>query len=110
MEVMSLFNADTCPKSEVDPQRDLTSFPELLEHIKRKNPIYDNYYEAKDIIMKIMEEKEDIMAAVIQRKGTKCVIYFRKRQREETTKDCYIRFVDNTRHTKNKDLFIKIAV
>jgi len=110
MEVLSLFNSDTCPKSDVDPLRDLTAFPDILNHIKRKNPMYDNYYEAKDALMKVLEEKKNIIAGVIERRGTKCAIYFRKQQRGETQRVCFIRFVDKIKNKKNRDLFIKIVV
>ena len=68
MFTLNLFNADSCPKSSVDVIRDLSRYPELMEHTKRKNPIFDNYYDAKDIIMKVLEENDNIIAGIIQRK------------------------------------------
>jgi len=109
MLVMSMFNCDSCPKSTVDVQKDLHKYPELIRVIKRKNPIFDNYYDAKDMIMKVMEENDNIMAGVIQRKGRRCAVYFRKTQPGETNRGFFIRLVDNIKDNKKDiDLFIKI--
>ena len=60
-------------------------------------------------LMKVLEEKKNIIAGVIERRGTKCAIYFRKQQRGETQRGCFIQFVDKIKKKKNRDLFIKIV-
>ena len=106
---MSLFNSDSCPKSSLNVFKDLQKYPELISKIKRKNPIFDNYYDAKDMIMKVMEENDNILAGVIQRKGRRCAVYFRKTQPGETNRGFFIRLVDNIKdNKKDVDLFIKI--
>tara|TARA_B110000967_G_C18628033_1_gene432212 strand:+ start:166 stop:498 length:333 start_codon:yes stop_codon:yes gene_type:complete len=109
MEVLSLFNSDTCPKSSVDVLNKLQNHPELIDHIQRVNPIFDNYYDAKDMVLKVMEEESDIIAGIIQRKGQRCAVYFRGRQHGETRRGCFIRFVDKIKPRNNVDLFIKIV-
>tara|TARA_B110000967_G_C18855127_1_gene546768 strand:- start:1523 stop:1858 length:336 start_codon:yes stop_codon:yes gene_type:complete len=110
MFTLNLVNADSCPKSSVDVVRDLSCYPELMDHTKRKNPIFDNYYDAKDIIMKVLEENDNIIAGVIQRKKKKSVVYFRKTQPGETNYAFFVRLVDNIKdNKKDTDLFIKIV-
>ena len=106
---MSLFNSDSCPKSSPDVFKDLQKYHELISKIKRQNPIFDNYYDAKDMIMKVMEENDNILAGAIQRKGRRSAVYFRKTQPGETNRGFFIRLVDNIKdNKKDVDLFIKI--
>lgn len=106
---MSLFNCDSCPKSALDVMKDLHRYSELAERTKRKNPIFDNYYDAKDCIMKVLSENDNIGAGLIQRKGRRCAVYFRKTQPGETNYGFFLRLVDNIIDDKpNIDLFIKI--
>jgi len=109
MKVLSMFNADSCPRSNVDVIKDLSRYTVLMENTKRKNPIFDNYYDAKDIIMKVMEENDNIMAGLIHRKNRRAAVYFRKTQPGETNYQFFLRLVDNIKdEKKNIDLFIKI--
>ena len=111
MEVLSLFNADSCPKSNVDVVKDLGRYPELIERVKWKCPIFDNYYDAKDIIMKVLEENDNIIAGLIIRRKKKSVVYFRKTQPGETNYGCFLRLVDKIKDDKKgQDLFIKVVI
>ena len=109
VKCLSLFNHDTSKSDIVDVVADLTEFQELQSHIKRKHPYYDNYYEAKDAIMKVMERRDDIGAGNIVRKGNKCVIHFRMKRDCESEYEAFVRLVDGIKSSKNVDLFIKIV-
>ena len=109
VKCLSLFNNDTAKGDIVDVAADLTEFQEIQSHIKRKHPYYDNYYEAKDAIMKVMERRDDIGAGNIVRKGNRCVIHFRMKRDDESEYEAFVRLVDGIKASKNVDLFIKIV-
>ena len=109
VKCLSLFNNDTAKGDIVDVAADLTEFQEIQSHIKRKHPYYDNYYEAKDAIMKVMERRDDIGAGNIVRKGNRCVIHFRMKKDGESEYEAFMRLVDGIKSSKNVDLFIKIV-
>ena len=110
VKCLSLFNNDTAKGDIVDVAADLTEFQEIQSHIKRKHPYYDNYYEAKDVIMEVMEKRQDIVAGLIQRKkNNTCAVYFRTNKAGESTYQAFLRFVDEIKPSKDVDLFIKIV-
>jgi len=109
VKCLSLFNNDTAKGDIVDVAADLTEFQEIQSHIKRKHPYYDNYYEAKDAIMRVMERRDDIGAGNIVRKANRCVIHFRMKRDGESEYGAFVRLVDGIKSSKNVDLFIKIV-
>ena len=109
MESLCMFNADTYVCDNTNVKEELSEFPELIAHTKRKNPTFDNYFKAKDMIMKIMEKRPDIIAGTIKRNQYDCIVYFKKARMNETSRNCFIRLVDGIRKKDNIDLFIKIV-
>ena len=109
MKCLSLFNNDTDAGNNVDVAAELAEFQDLQSHIKRKHPYYDNYYEAKDVGMKVMERRDDIIAFNICRKGNRCLIHFRKNKVGESFNKAFVRLVDDIKRCKDVDLFIKIV-
>jgi hypothetical protein len=109
LKCLSLCNHDTAKSDNVDVASYLAEFSDIQAHIKRKHPYYDNYYDAKDAIMKVMKRREDIGAGNIVRKGNRCVIHFRMKRDDESEYEAFVRLVDDIKRTKDVDLFIKIV-
>ena len=111
LKCLSMFNARTdVGGANVNIASDLAEFRDLQAHVKRKHPYYDNYYEAKDVIMEVMEKRQDIVAGLIQRKkNNTCAVYFRTNKAGESTYQAFLRFVDEIKPSKDVDLFIKIV-
>ena len=104
-----MFNADTYKCDNTNVKEELTEFQELIAHTKRKNPKFDNYFKAKDMVMDVMKKRPDIIASTIERNGYDCILYFKKARMNETSRNCFIRLVDGIRRKENIDLFIKIV-
>lgn len=109
METLCMFNADTYKCDNTNVKEELTEFQELIAHTKRKNPKFDNYFKAKDMVMEVMKKRPDIIASTIERNGYDCILYFKKARMNETSRNCFIRLVDGIKRKENTDLFIKIV-
>lgn len=111
MQCLELLNSDSAVGDNMDVLTELAEFKTLMSHIKIKHPHFDNFYEARDEIKTVLTHRNDVGAGVIiQKPSNACLIYFRRREPDESVGMCFERLVNNITRTKDSCLIIRISV